>query len=248
MRQGRPRVTPPKGRAGLPRRPGRGLIRAMDHTPFPLDAEDIWCQVLAGTPETFHGRPALFLDRDGVVVEEVHFLSRPEDARLIPGAARVIARANAQDVAVVLVTNQGGIAYGYYDWPDFAAVQARIVADLAAAGARLDAVYACPFHTSGRAPYVHPDHPARKPNPGMVLRGIRDLGLDGARSWIVGDRATDLAAGRNAGLAGGLHVRTGHGTGDDEAAKALAVGTDGFTALGAPSIDAADGLLPLFAE
>ena len=137
-----------------------------------------------------------------MVIDEVHYLRRARDVRLVAGAAKVIAEANRRRVAVVLVTNQAGIGRGIYGWPEFARVQERIVADLAAAGARLDAVYACPHHAEGRAPYDHPDHPARKPNPGMLSRAVEALALDAGASWIVGDRASDLEAGRGAGPMG----------------------------------------------
>ena len=210
-----------------------------------IDDEGVWCQVLE--PGSEARRTALFLDRDGVVVDEVHYLRRPEDVRLVAGAAAVIAQANQRGLAVVLVTNQAGIGRGIFGWPEFARVQERIVADLAAAGASLDAVYACPHHAKGRAPYDHPDHPARKPNPGMLSRAVEALGLDAGTSWIIGDRASDLEAGRAAGLSGGLHVLTGYGArpGEREAAMALADGR--FRAVGAASIADVPAQVSLFA-
>ena len=122
---------------------------------------------------------------------------------------------------MVLITNQAGIGRGYYGWAEFQAVQERITADLAARGATFDMVLACPFPAAGQPPYRHPAHPCRKPRPGMILRAAEALGLDLAGSWIVGDRATDLEAGRAAGLAGGVHVLTGHGAGERGAADTL---------------------------
>ena len=95
------------------------------------------------------GRPALFLDRDGAVVEDTEYLCRAEDIVMIPGAAAVIAAANRLGIAVVLVTNQAGIGRGYYGWAEFKTVQQAIVAALAREGARLDAVYACAHHPEG---------------------------------------------------------------------------------------------------
>jgi D-glycero-D-manno-heptose 1,7-bisphosphate phosphatase len=115
-------------------------------------------------------------------------------------------------------------------------VQARIIAELAAAGATFDAVYACPHHAEGQPPYNHPDHPARKPNPGMLLRAVEALVLDAETSWIVGDRASDLEAGRAAGLAGGLHVLTGYGERSAERKAALALADGRFRAVGGASI------------
>lgn len=211
---------------------------------FPIDAEGVWCEVLR-LPTGPAPRPALFLDRDGVIVEEVNYLSRPEDARLLPGAAAIVAAANRRSVPVILVTNQSGIGRGYYGWDSFAAVQRAIVVLLAAADAAVDAVYACPHHADGVAPYRHPDHPARKPNPGMMTRAGRDLRLDLARSWMVGDRANDLDAAKRAGMAGGVHVLTGHGLDAGERDAARTLGDGRFTVNLAPSIAEAGALIPL---
>lgn len=191
-------------------------------------------------------RPALFLDRDGCVVVEVQYLHKVADVELIPGASQVIARANALNIAVVFVTNQAGIGRGYFDWPDFFLVQKEILAQLAKGGAQVDAVYACPFHATVKPPYNHPDHPSRKPNAGMLLAAAADLNLDLAHSWIAGDRAGDVQAGLNAGLAGGLHVATGHGmkAGERDAARGLE--TDKFQVLIADSIAQAPELIELF--
>ncbi|MCW5699084.1 MAG: HAD-IIIA family hydrolase [Rhodospirillales bacterium] len=178
--------------------------------PLSIDADGIWFQVFEDAPAETH-RAALFLDRDGVIVEEVGHLCRVEDVRLVAGAGDTIAAANTLNIPVVVVTNQSGIGQGLFDWLDFFAVQKEIARRLGALGARIDAVFACPFHPSGRPPYRHPDHPARKPNPGMVIAAARRLRLDLGASWIVGDRVRDLLAGRNAGLAGGMLVGTGYG-------------------------------------
>ena len=146
---------------------------------------------------------------------------------------------------MVVVTNQAGIGRGLYDWEAFGATQAHIEAALGAAGAVLDMVIACPFHPEGRPPYQHPDHPCRKPNPGMLLRAGQALDLDLADSWIVGDRGIDLEAGRAAGLAGGLHLRTGYG--DRERAVVSALEGEGFRVLLGDSILEALDRLPLLA-
>jgi D-glycero-D-manno-heptose 1,7-bisphosphate phosphatase len=165
-------------------------------------------------------RPALFLDRDGVILEEIGYLSRVEDMRLIPGAAELIAQANRAGIPVVEVTNQAGIARGYYGWPGFEAIEAALTAELSAAGAAIDGVFACPYHSEGIAPWAHPAHPARKPAPGMLLAAAELLKLDLSRSWIVGDRLGDLQAGFNTRLPGGLHVLSGHGAVDRPAVLA----------------------------
>jgi D-glycero-D-manno-heptose 1,7-bisphosphate phosphatase len=186
-----------------------------------VGADGLWREVLIA-PEAARGKPAVFLDRDGVIVEDVGYLGRPGDVRLVDGIAGLIDRAHAAGALVVVVTNQSGIGRGLYDWPDLAAVQDEIASRLAAEGAAVDAVFACPFHAEAREPYRHDNHPARKPNPGMLLMAGEALGLDLARSWMIGDRARDIMAAREAGLAGGLLL------GRHEADRAASLGTDKF--------------------
>lgn len=206
--------------------------------------DKVYHQVLRSVPQ--NPRPALFLDRDGCVVVEAHYLHRVEDVRLIEGVSRVIAEANALNIAVVFVTNQAGIGYGYFGWPEFFMVQDAIIEELTKDKAFVDGVYACPFHAKGQPPYNHPDHPARKPNPGMLLAARKELNLDLSRSWIAGDRAGDLGAGLNAGLAGGIQVATGHGMKDGERENALALGSETFQALIADSLADTPALIDLF--
>jgi D-glycero-D-manno-heptose 1,7-bisphosphate phosphatase len=189
---------------------------------YPLNSEGVWCEVLRRPPS---GCPALFLDRDGAVVEETEYLSRVEDMAMIPGAAEVIAAANKCGVAVVLVTNQAGISHGYYGWAEFKRVQQAIVTVLATAGARLDAVYACAHHPEGRGAFAHPNHPARKPSPGMLLQAAADLKLDLEKSWLVGDKAIDVEAAKRAGIAGAIQVATGHGITERRSVAELATST-----------------------
>lgn len=209
-----------------------------------ITEQGIWLEVrtdLSGLAP----RPALFLDRDGVVVEEVGYLHRAEDVRLIPGAAEAIAAANRAGVPVVIVTNQAGIGRGYYGWEDFAQVQSRLLADLVRGGAWVDMVLACPFHAEGRGAFAVDDHPARKPNPGMILAAAEALPIDLGRSWIVGDQASDLEAGRRANLAGAIHVASGHGAAEREL---ISAGGDGeFTVLTAYTIAQVPVLVPALA-
>ncbi len=190
--------------------------------------------------------PALFLDRDGVIVKEVNYLQNPKDVELIQGAAEIIAKANKNKIPVIMVTNQAGIAYGYFGWEEFDAVQHQVHNDLEKLGACIDAVFACPFHQKGDTLWGgHPDHEARKPLPGMLLRAEKMLNIDFANSWIVGDRASDIEAGLHAGLAGGLHVLTGHGSREGETDLANALETPQFKVRsGANIIDAMQ--LPIF--
>ena len=209
---------------------------------WPLDDGGAWCELVAapGSP-----RPALFLDRDGVIVDEVEYLCDVEKVSLCLGVAAMMACANRAGIAVVIVTNQSGIARGLYGWQEFAAVQAEIARRLQEAGARWDAVMASPFHPEGRDPWRHPDHPVRKPNPGMLLAAAEALALDLPASWILGDRATDIVAGRRAGLAGGIFLGEGYDAG--EAGCALAEAGPGYAVLRAPDTAAACARLPLLA-
>jgi len=187
--------------------------------------------------------PALFLDRDGVLVEEVIHLHEVEKTRLHEGAAEVVRTANRCGLHVVIVTNQSGIGRGLFGWEAFRQVQQRIHEDLGRAGARLDAVLACPHHHQAALPaYRHPDHADRKPNPGMLLKAATLLEIDLAASWIIGDRADDLVAARRAGLVGGLHVLTGFGP--QERAAALSVAAPDFAVVAAAAVDEALRLLP----
>ena len=132
-------------------------------------------------------RPAAFLDRDGTIIVDVDYPSRPEDVELLPGAAAAIRRLNEHGVAAVVVTNQSGIARGLFDEAAYERVRARLDALLAADGARLDASYHCPHHPDFGSPCD-----CRKPGTALHERAAREMGLDPARSLYVGDRLRDV--------------------------------------------------------
>ena len=165
--------------------------------------------------------PALFLDRDGVIVEERLYLSDPRDVELLPGITKLIRAARVLGMPVVEVTNQAGIAHGYFTWADFVRVENELTKVLGEQGVAIDAVFACPYHPDGQPPYGQPHHPWRKPNPGMLLEAARLLNLDLKQSIFVGDKATDLEAARAAGLALGIHMLTGHGRTHEINSRAL---------------------------
>ena len=169
-----------------------------------------------------HAVPALFLDRDGVIIEEKKYIRNPDDVELLPGIPELIRAARGLGMAVVEITNQAGIAHGYSDWFDFVRVEDRVTMLLAAAGVSVDAVLACPFHPQGQSSYNKSDHPWRKPNPGMLLEAGRLLNLALPRSILVGDKDIDQQAARNAELAFGIHVLTGHGREHETRARAVA--------------------------
>lgn len=212
--------------------------------PFVTDA-GIWVDA----PRVRRCRPvaALFLDRDGVIVEDVGFLGRPQDVRMIPAAGALIAAANRAGIPVVVVTNQSGIGRRLFDWTAFAAVEAEIAARLARDHARRDAVLACPFHPEAAPPFADPDHPCRKPNPGLLRLAAEQMAIDLSASWIIGDRASDIAAGKAAGLQGGILVGTDDGHGPAERAAAAATGSAPvpFTVITVRSVAAARRHLPL---
>lgn len=159
-------------------------------------------------------RPALFLDRDGTLVEEVHHLSRPEQIRLLPGASRAVRLANRRAVPVVVVTNQSAVARGLLTEEELGAVHEVLRTALERDGARLDAIYYCPHHREAVIPAYAVDCDCRKPAPGLLLRAARDLGLNLSRGVMIGDRLLDIEAGRRAGCRGVL-VRTGYGASEE---------------------------------
>jgi D-glycero-D-manno-heptose 1,7-bisphosphate phosphatase len=144
--------------------------------------------------------PALFLDRDGVINQEVGYLSRPEDVIWVPGIFPLCRTAVALGYKLVVVTNQSGIARGLYSQADFDALMDWMRQEFTAQGTPLDAVYHCPFHPEHGIGLYKREHEDRKPSPGMLLRAARDLHLDLSESILIGDRCSDIAAANAAGL------------------------------------------------
>jgi len=134
------------------------------------------------------GRPAAFLDRDGTIIRDSNYLRDPADIVLLPNAAAAIRKLNERDIAVIVVTNQSGIARGLLNHNDYQAVRARLDDMLRASGARIDASYMCPHHPDVSGPCE-----CRKPGVGLYRRAIAEQDLDGARSLYVGDRWRDVA-------------------------------------------------------
>ncbi|MNK40886.1 D-glycero-alpha-D-manno-heptose-1,7-bisphosphate 7-phosphatase [compost metagenome] len=148
-------------------------------------------------------RPGAFLDRDGILIVDCGYPHRPDQLVLIPGAAEAVKRLNDAGYVVVIVTNQSGVARGLFSEETMHGFNALLVQRLAEAGARIDAVYACPFHSDAVVDrYRHPDHPDRKPNPGMLLKAVAEHDLDPARSLMIGDQASDMEAAQRAGVVG----------------------------------------------
>ncbi len=171
-------------------------------------------------------RPAVFLDRDGTLIREVHYIARPEQVELLLSAADSIARLRAAGFACVVVSNQSGVGRGMLTEADMHTVQHEVERQLVATHPRavLDAAYFCTFAppkdtdtSPDRRSRI--DHPDRKPAPGMLLRAAREHNLDLARSWMVGDMLSDILAGKNAGVHATIHVQTGHGKSQPDAAQ-----------------------------
>jgi D-glycero-D-manno-heptose 1,7-bisphosphate phosphatase len=162
--------------------------------------------------EVSGARPALFVDRDGTIIREAGYLSDPDDVELLPGAAEGLARFQAAGYLVIIVTNQSGIARGYYSEAEYRAVQAEVVHRLAEAGIRVLDAYHCPH-----LPEITGPCPCRKPGTELFRKASREHRLDLGRSVFVGDRLRDVAPARELGGIGIL-VRTGYGR--EEAAGA----------------------------
>lgn len=207
-----------------------------------IDNDGVWRQLLTRLNGT-ERRPALFLDRDGVIVEEAHYLREVKDMDLIDGAADVIRLANTNGIPVVVVTNQAGIGRGILNWDQFINVQEAMLDALADLGAYVNAVFACPHHGDGHAPYNVKNHPARKPNPGMLHAASEMMPIICEGSWIIGDHAGDIGAAKNAGCDGGVHVLSGHGP--EERKGAAAYKTVTFDVKHANSIKDAGPMIPL---
>jgi D-glycero-D-manno-heptose 1,7-bisphosphate phosphatase len=143
---------------------------------------------------------ALFLDRDGVINEEVGYLYHSKDVRWVEGIFPLCQTAVRLSYKLVVVTNQSGIARGYYSQAQFDALMDWMRAEFAARDAPLAGVYSCPYHPEHGIGEYRREHEDRKPGPGMLLRAARDLDLDLSRSIMVGDRCSDVAAANAAGL------------------------------------------------
>lgn len=161
-------------------------------------------------------KPAVFLDRDGTLVDDPGFQRDPAGVRLLPGAASAVTRLNAAGFGVVVVTNQSGIAQGFIRPEEYATVERRIAELFEEAGARIDATYHCPHHPSVNGPCA-----CRKPGTLLYRQAAAELDLDLAGSWGVGDRLSDLEPVRELG-GRAILVRTG--TGADHAVAAAQAG------------------------
>lgn len=167
------------------------------------------------------GQPALFLDRDGTVIENVPYLNDPEGVLPLEGVEQAIAAFRQSGYAIVVVTNQSGVARNLCTPSQYRAVEGRVQAVLGRSAP--DVTYACPFHPAGTGEFGI-EHPSRKPAPGMILDAGERFGIDLARSVMVGDSLGDIEAGLAAGVGRLVHVQTGHGVEQLSNVQALATG------------------------
>jgi D-glycero-D-manno-heptose 1,7-bisphosphate phosphatase len=159
-------------------------------------------------PETRLLRPAVFLDRDGTIGEELGYVNHIDRFQMFPYAAEAIRELNLAKIPVIVVTNQGGIARNIFPESLVHEVHKKMIAELAAGGAHVDAIYFCPHKSEDTCE-------CRKPNPGLLHRAAREHSLDLAASWIVGDRYGDLEMGHTT-ASRGILVMTGYGRGEYE--------------------------------
>ena len=150
----------------------------------------------------------MIFDRDGVLNVDHGYVYEPDKFEWMPGATRAVRRCNEAGVLVIVATNQSGIGRGYYDEAAMQALHEQMKADLAAEGAWIDGIYFSPFHPEATVEaFRHADHPDRKPNPGMIVRALKDWSLEPENVVLIGDKETDMEAARSAGVAG--HLFTG---------------------------------------
>jgi D-glycero-D-manno-heptose 1,7-bisphosphate phosphatase len=158
---------------------------------------------------------AVFLDRDGTLIEEVGYLDRPTRVVLYPYATDAIKALNRAGIRVVMVTNQSGVARGFFTETIVREVHEHIGRLLARGGAHIDAYYYCPHHPDGCVPGYAVRCDCRKPSRGLVDRAVAEMGIDPGRSFAVGDRWVDIGLARRFGGKGVL-VRTGYGEGEEQ--------------------------------
>jgi D-glycero-D-manno-heptose 1,7-bisphosphate phosphatase len=168
------------------------------------------------TVKTGWARPAVFVDRDGTIILERNYLADPEQVELLPGAGPGLRSLSNAGYALVMITNQSGIARGFFDEDAYEAVRDRIGVLLADESIRLDAVLHCPHHPDFTGPCD-----CRKPGLALYRQAIEELNLDAGRSWMIGDRLHDLEPARLLGSRAIL-VRTGYGA--EEAVRAAEAG------------------------
>ena len=158
---------------------------------------------------------AVFIDRDGTISEEVGYINHVSRFRLFPYSAAALKQLHDNGYLAIVITNQAGVARGYFSEEMVQAIHQQMTKDLESSGAKVDAIYYCAHHpTVGEPPYQL-DCDCRKPKPGLLLRAAHDYDIDLAKSWMVGDRYSDIELAANAGVKSAL-VLSGYGRGEWE--------------------------------
>jgi D-glycero-D-manno-heptose 1,7-bisphosphate phosphatase len=160
-------------------------------------------------------RRALFLDRDGVINKEVNYLHKIEDFEILPGVVPVLKTAQQKGFLIIIVTNQAGIAKGYYTEEEYRILEKHIENFFKKEGVHIDATYFCPHHPDGKGKYKRVCD-CRKPGIGMIQQAAQDFGeIDFSQSILVGDKESDIESGINAGIGRVILVRSGHAIDED---------------------------------
>jgi D-glycero-D-manno-heptose 1,7-bisphosphate phosphatase len=160
-------------------------------------------------------RNAVFIDRDGTISEEVGYVNHPSRFRVFPYAAPAIRLLNDNGWLAIIITNQAGVARGYFSEEMIHTVHDRLKRELGNGGAKLDAIYYCVHHPSVGEPPYRLDCDCRKPKPGLIRRAVEELDINSDASWMVGDRYSDIELARNAGV-NSAFVLSGYGQGEWE--------------------------------
>ena len=158
---------------------------------------------------------AVFIDRDGTISEEVGYINHVTRFRLFPYSAAALKQLHDNGYLAIVITNQAGVARGYFSEEMVQAIHQQMTQDLESSGARLDAIYYCAHHPTVGDPPYQLDCDCRKPKPGLLLRAAGDYDIDLANSWMVGDRYSDIELAANAGVKSAL-VLSGYGRGEWE--------------------------------
>ncbi len=170
---------------------------------------------MTGKEEKDTLRPAVFLDRDGTINEQMGYINHTCRFQLLPGAAEAIKKLNDLTIPVVVISNQSGLARGYFPEELLGEVHEKMNSLLAEKGAHVDGIYYCPHHPEAKEERFRATCSCRKPKPGLVLAASEQLNLDPERSFVVGDRWSDIKTAANCGAKSVL-VRTGYGRGDEQ--------------------------------
>lgn len=160
-------------------------------------------------------RRAVFIDRDGTLSEEVGYINHPSRFQVFPYTAAAIKLLNDHDWLAIVITNQAGVARGYFSEAMIETVHEYLKRDLHETGARIDGIYYCAHHPSVGDPPYRQDCECRKPKPGLIRQAVKELDIDVGSSWMIGDRYSDIELARNAGVHAAL-VLSGYGRGEWE--------------------------------